>query len=314
MTPIGTICNKARNGHRKCKIIYNRVIHLRPAIARTTPVPVQSSGPVEVHMLSGHYHVFEAIAALKSFYRFCSVKYPLVFHDDGSLNPGDIANLNHHFPGIRVIQRREADERVDAYLESTHLRACAKLRHYHATCLRLFDFAMYAEGKPFLQMNSNVLFFRQPTELLAALDQPLSSWTDRYNQEEFDSYTWTAEQVKEHTGLVLLPRINVGLMCLRRDTSSFELFEKCAAIPMLPSMEKMMTYFYEQTLTAIESSRRGAKPFPPCYDIRGIMQKRGVEVTSEHYCHIYRPFFYRHFHNRVAPALKQPQGSSAGVR
>ena len=89
-------------------------------------------------------------------------------------------------------------------------------------------------------------------------------------------------------------------MCLRRDDESFALFEKCLKMPVL---EPSMVYFWEQSLTAIESSRRGAAPLGPEYDVVGVRQQKGQEVVSEHYCEKYRPVFYDHFCDRVAPEL-----------
>jgi hypothetical protein len=290
--------------------ICNRYTHLRTyvfrwhkvrqAVRESAPLTVGSGGPAEVHMLCSHRSIWEGIAALKSFYRFGQSRYPLVFHGDGSLRRRDIELIETHLPGVRVVPRKEADARVEGHLVERGLESCLRLRRAQKYQLKLFDFAVYADGKPFLQMDSDVLFLRPPHEVFAALEVPAAQWVDRYNVDCGTYYTWSAEEVKRRLNVELIPQINVGLMCLKRDVSCFEFYEHCLkAMPV----EGARTYFYEQTLTALESSRRGAQALPAAYDVADRLESTGAQVISQHYCSKYRPRFYDDFCERVAPAL-----------
>jgi hypothetical protein len=279
---------------------FPRQQRLKRNVASTPPIPVDASGPAQVHMLCSHSRLNDGIATLKSFYRFAPIKYPLVFHDDGTMHESDAAKLSRHFPGVRLIGRRESDPHVRGILRERGLTNCLKLREKQPHQLKLFDFVIYSQGRPFLQLDSDILFLRPPREVFDALAQPAGAWKDRYNMDCDEAYTWGIEQVKRETGIDLLPKINVGLMCLFRDPESFNYFEKWITMPVMPDRSE---YYLEQSLSAMETSRRGGEPLPREYDVAGIVQKQGREVISEHYCSTYRPLFYDHFSGRVAPEL-----------
>jgi hypothetical protein len=298
--PISSLPRKIRNRVVKFATYFPRQQKLNRTVAKTKPMPVDATGPAQVHMLCGHSRLADGIATLKSFYRFAPIRYPLVFHDDGTLTAGDGQTLSQHFPGVRVIWRRDSDPHVNGLLAQRGLKNCVALRAKQPHQLKLFDFVVYASGKPFIQLDSDILFLKAPTEVFDSLARPGSGWKDRYNVDFTESYTFGIEQVKRETGIDLLPNVNVGLMCLLRDESSFEQFEKWITMPVMPDRSE---YFLEQSLSAIESSRRGAAPLGPEYDVGGELQSKGGDVVSEHYCSTYRPYFYDHFCDRVAPTL-----------
>jgi hypothetical protein len=85
----------------------------------------------------------------------------------------------------------------------------------------LFDFADYADGILFLQMDSDILFYQDPIDIIAAASRSSAELVDRFNEDIVDSYTWSAEQVRETLQIDLLPRINVDVGLLRRDSKAF---------------------------------------------------------------------------------------------
>lgn len=274
---------------------------LRRALDRTAPVIVNDDGPVEVHMLCNHDRLHDGIASLKSFYRRVPAAFPLVIHDDGSFATESEGLLKRHFPGVRVIWRRDADAQVNPALREAGMERCLELRARFFMSLKLFDIPYFADGKRVLLLDSDVLFFSEPKAVLDALAAPEAAWTERFNADVSDGwYAFSEADVLAETGIAIVPRYNAGLVCMRRSPGCWNLYERCLGLTPLPHRG----WWLEQTLNAIESSRQGASALPEEYDVAGRHSSTGEPVVSEHYCGELRTRFYSDFCKVVANQLR----------
>jgi hypothetical protein len=149
-------------------------------------------------------------------------------------------------------------------------------------------------------MDSDILFYQDPVDIIAAASRSSAELVDRFNEDIVDSYTWSAEQVREALQIDLLPRINVGVGLLRRDSKAFDDYEGYLGMPVLDEGRR---YFLEQSLTAIASPRTGVTHLSPAYDVAGRLSPDSIGVISQHYCDRLRPKFYLHFCERLAGEL-----------
>jgi hypothetical protein len=138
----------------------------RRKILATQPVHTKNTDKGSVRYLVCHDQVVEAVWSAKSLLaedqmRTCN----LVFHDDGTLLSKDVAVLLYHFPCAKVIRRDEADVEMENVLPP----ACKALRDSLVLSLKLFDFAHFSDGGPYLALDTDVLFFREPVELYKGL-------------------------------------------------------------------------------------------------------------------------------------------------
>lgn len=300
-------------GFAKRKLL---VARFRQAVKATPPMTLDVGAHGQLHALTGRGGIFELVAAFKSFYRFAPVRHPLIVHDDGSLGERHIKFIQAHLPGTVVISRAEADRRILPVLRAAGFSRLEQLRARLVFTLKLVDLQVYAEGRPALYLDGDILFHQRPDLLFEMLDNVADPWVDRYNEDVVSSYAWDTGSVQRQAGIALRPRINAGLVCMRRPDyrSDFELFEHCLALETTPDR----FYYVEQTLNAIGLTRSGAEPLPPHYDVcfrhsfRGDYDRwlrtaeNGHAVTSQHYCGgwLQRQYFYRHFIEYVAPALR----------
>jgi hypothetical protein len=276
------------------------------------PTRVDADGPIEVHILCGRATVTDALAMLGSFYDRARVTYPLVIHEDGSFGDVERARFARHFPGARIILRRQADVEVPALLNAAGLHRCAAFRREQIYALKIFDLQHYGRGKRVLYVDTDVLFFTRPDALIDALNAPDDQWVDRYNEDVRNCYTWPAEQVRRETGIELLPRVNSGLLAVRLGAPNWAMYESWLGMPE-------RSFFTEQSLWAIHLSAVGARPLPSEYDVcfrhawegtdwnASLAAKRvGREVVTEHFCGGLgcRVLFYERFMQRVAGTLE----------
>ncbi len=242
------------------------------------------SSVCEVHVLTSAADYLNLIWALKSFYHYSRRSYALCIHDDGSLTSEQCSILKHHFPNARLIYRFLADETVLPRL--TDYPRCLEFRKTNQLSPKIFDFAAYLKSDRMLLLDSDILFFAEPTELLKRVEDP-QYCLNSVNQDVATAYTVEPAVVKEKCGFELCPRFNSGLGLIHRASLNLDWLEEFLALP------DIIGYFWriEQTLLALCSSRYGVELLPDAYNVR---REEGLNGSPcRHYVGRIRHLMYR---------------------
>jgi hypothetical protein len=174
----------------------------------TEPLKCNPASQTELHTLTCHDHVFMYITAIKSLLRFVS-DLAVVVHDDGSLTPKDIATIEHHVVGIKVIRRSEADEIVGKLLAP--YPKTATYRSAVINALEFTDHALLAGRDKVIITNSDTLFLRRPDEII--------QWLDSDNDEILCVYEKQPVQQAEFLTRMrssFPPHLTLALVCLNK--------------------------------------------------------------------------------------------------
>ena len=136
-----------------------------------------------------------------------------------------------------------------------------------------------------LLLDSDVLFFAPPVELLWRIDDPRYC-KNTANADVATAYTTDARTAGQYTGVELIERFNSGLGLIHRGSMRLDWIEEFLGIPGI------VGHFWriEQTLFALCSSRFGAEHLPPEYDVylsRGLGNR-----PSRHYLGAIRHLMY----------------------
>jgi hypothetical protein len=259
---IGSLILKVRQkfGHG-LRVAYWRDI-VRPRILRTRPIVDTTDSVCEIHVMTCAADWLNLLWALKSFYWVSRRHYALCIHDDGSLEPGQVDTLRSHFPMARVIDRKSADERLRDVL-SAYPR-CLQFRLTNLLAPKVFDFPAYLESERMLLLDSDVLFFAEPTALVQAIENPAYS-RNCFNADVDSSYTVEPAVVSRIAGIELKPRINSGLALIHRGSVRADWTEEFLQLPDI-----LDGHFWriEQTIYALCSSRFGVDLLPEEYQVR----------------------------------------------
>lgn len=233
---------------------------VRNQILDSNPIRNTSDNTCEIHVLTSANDWLNLVWALKSFYYFSQRDYALCIHDDGTLTEEQLKTLEYHFPNARIISRKEADAKVLALLEA-HPR-CLEFRKTNHLSPKVFDFAAYLQSDRMLLLDSDILFFAAPTELLNRIENP-DYQLNTLNADVASSYTVEPEVVKTHLGFDLAERVNSGLGLIHKRSLSFDWIEEFLGLP------NIIGHFWriEQTIYALCSSRFGVELLPPAYDV-----------------------------------------------
>ena len=280
---LGSLVLKVRQKYEHGpQVAYYRDV-VRPRILQTRPIKNTTDRTCEIHVLTYEKDWLNLIWALKTFYHYSNRRYALCIHDDGTLTDDNRATLQHHFPDARIIDRPSAD-RVVLDLLQPYPR-CLEFRKTNHLAPKVFDFAAYLESDRMLLLDSDVLFFAEPTALLHRTEDQ-NYILNTVNGDVKSAYTVDLTVVKATCNIELIERFNSGLGLIHKASMNFDWIEEFLALPDL------IGHFWriEQTLYALFSSRYGVELLPNEYTVQLDNNLQGL--PSRHYVGAIRHLMY----------------------
>jgi hypothetical protein len=280
---IGSLALKVRQKYEHGLQVAHYRDTVRPRILQTRPTTDTTDSTCEIHVFTCAKDWLNLIWALKSFYYNAKRSYALCIHDDGTLAPEHRDILRHHFPNARLIERPAADQYVFEKL-ANHPR-CLEFRKTNHLSPKLFDFPAYMETDRMLLLDSDILFFAEPTDLLKRIENPAYT-LNTVNGDTDSAFTVDPALVKEKCGFELLERFNSGLGLIHKESLDVDWIEEFLALPGI------IGHFWriEQTLYALCSSKFGVELLPPVYDVHLEGNIQGT--PSRHYVGAIRHLMY----------------------
>jgi hypothetical protein len=257
---------------------------IRPAILKAEPLTgTTDDGVCEVHVLTSGDDWLNACWAIRSFYRAAGRSYALCVHDDGTLSMSGYRAMRRQFPDARIVKRSQADAEVMPWLAS--YPRCAKFRHSNKLAMKVFDMMYYGKGNRWMLLDSDVLFFSYPTELLQRIENP-DYRLNSANADVASAYTVRSEDVRIACGFRPIERFNSGLCLFHRDSLRLEWLEEFLSLPDILSHP----WRIEQTLFALASSRFGVELLPGAYSVK--LDRSIGERPCKHYVGAIRNYMY----------------------
>jgi alpha-N-acetylglucosamine transferase len=143
----------------------------------------------------------------------------------------------------------------------------------------------YLESDRMLLLDSDVLFFQKPVDLLDRIENPDYRF-NVVNRDLASAYTVNPDTVKTLLGVDLVARFNSGLGLIHKSSLSFDWVEEFLSLP------NIIGHFWliEQTLYALCSSKFGVEFLPNPYNVR---LDKGINGSpSRHYVGRIRHLMY----------------------
>lgn len=260
---------------RNCLVWFGRIV-VCPIVIFFARRPDGEELPVSVHLLVSSKTWKIGLLAALSLEHFSGKRWRLVFHDDGSVSERAAAAILAKLPGARFVPRADAEQAVAQALAG--FPACLRNRSRHNLFLKFFDPIPFIEGEKYLVLDSDVFFFRRPTELLewAASDERKIL----FNRDVKEVYCLPRADIEAEMGVTLWDSFNSGLVCMRRDAIDLILSEK-----LLETFETRAHHpqFFEQTLYALCASQHGlGGELPRQYEVSWNMFRQ-PDAICRHY-------------------------------
>jgi hypothetical protein len=199
-------------------------------------------------------------------------------HGDGTLSNRSIEIVSKHFVNAKIIRRDDADAQMQGFLKGhTHLQKFRSKKDFHCA-LKLLDILFYSTGEQILVLDSDILFFKYPNQIIDGIEQEKPFFNSDYQS----AYVKGASKLFKAQNISLLPNVNAGLLFLNKvfylNHLSFmdEYFAKVASYPPPRNIN-----VHEQTLHAIMMSKSNATRLGENYQISRT--DIGKETVGHHF-------------------------------
>jgi hypothetical protein len=274
------------------RLLWLRFIR-RKAILRTPPLPCPDTARIEVHTQVCSRDWLNALWTLKSFGFSAKQPFKLLVLCDRTVPPEAFECFSTHFPGAHVFacDRPSAETRETFAQRFPDLFALREDGRFF-TLPKVMDSYAHRRSDVILTIDPDVLFFAEPTEMLADLD-PAREYFAHLNEPRLTSdpkgtYAIDAASLHAQFGIQLPTRFNCGLGSMNYTKMDWEFIQRVlAAVPPVPERAFML----DQTVIAIASLTQGWKPLSlDKYAIEPVDSLAGV--VARHYYSKTRDLMY----------------------
>jgi len=248
----------------------------RKRILFSKPIICNNNSEFEVHIITSEKDFLNSIWSLKTFYHYSWLRPKLVIHEDGTLSTSGIKMFLKHFVTCRIIKRKDANEDMKYFLANCKYSQKNRLNKDFFCALKLFDAFYYASTDKLLFLDSDILFFKKPDELIEYIKEGKPFFSSDYK----NAYAKPVSELNKVLGVDIIPKVNAGLMSLRRGYYSSNLnfienyFEKMEDLTQPRDINR-----HEQTLNAILLSKCKAIRLSDNYQISKEL------ITDKTICH-----------------------------
>lgn len=249
-TPLGRVRQSLRNGGPLAeRITEGERVKMEAAAATLPNLPeYPGTSPLTLHLMSGRRFWYQSLFCLHSFARAARTTIYPVIYDDGTLDQRCTDRLKKLGPRVVIHSIPELQSKLDKHLPADRFPALRDRWTHYPNIRKLIDVHLDSTGWK-LVIDSDLLFFRSPTQLLDWLAAPNALLHAVDCQE---SYGYSRQTMEELTGAPLPKRVNVGLCGLRSDTVNWvELEHWCSTL----IQRERTNYYLEQALVAMLASR-----------------------------------------------------------
>jgi len=273
-----------RNGPRFTR--WYLTCHSEGIMSWRNPFASREPGKVPVHFLTGRDQYKMCIWSIASFVKATQRNWSFHIHDDGTLRGGEEAPLRAMGLSARLHYRKRANDTVDKALVSYPL--CSEHRRRLPVAIKLYDFVLLTPGARYIMIDTDVLFFDAPTEILRWVDSGSESFF--FNEDVIEANLVSQDAALNLFGISLWPRVNVGLCCIPRAAMSLtdsEGFLRKSGMLTMPDI-----WTIEQTLYALHASKFNAGGLLPRGYELSISGARRPDGVCRHYVGAVRDRFY----------------------
>lgn len=235
---------------------FDRAAMIR-ATRSLTPLPYPADGAPEVHFLSGAGFWYQTAFCAYSLNIRLTSPLRVVVYDDGTLRPDQSSYLRRLLPGARIESNSRILDRIESCFPEKHFPTICQLRRTYPHIRKLTDIHVGRHGWK-LVLDSDMLFYREPTELLAWLTRPARSSIHMRDVE--NSYGYSANLMQELAGGPIPACVNVGICGLNSDELNWS---KIEAWCKLLIRREGLHYLLEQALVAMLGVERELELMPP---------------------------------------------------
>ena len=298
---------KMRAGYREAKRVikhgptYPWRRYIAPAsILHKQAIRVENAGDVTLCVLTSRNDWQPCLWSLVSFYELTGLRLPLLIYSDGSLDGNHVARIKSIFPDAGIIDPAAADAAVAGSL--SQFPNCRGFRLAQPCARRIIDLPILCKSKSILMLDSDILFFSRPEELVGQIESARSG-RFVFERDMQDAYFDSRASIRERFNIEVAAQVNCGIMLA--DISNFD-YARIEGWLGLAAIEKHP--WAEQTLWAMYAGQGRTTFLGKEYDVTMSEQIKSKTVMK-HYIKPIRDFMYTQGIPHLIRCLDQGQSS-----
>jgi hypothetical protein len=208
--PIQVLRDTLKTGVRRSAEITAGRKQMMSAAANLKEVVYPASARFDVYFLTGKKYWFQTAFCLHSLQQNAGINIHAFIIDDGSFDDDLEKDVKQQFPTtVSVVRSTTIQALLDEKLPETGFPVLRQRRIVYPHLRKLTDVHVLPGDGPKLVLDSDMLFFKKPIELLNWLSSPTKLLFMRDVEE---SYGYTNKLMAELTGTLTIPeRLNVGV-------------------------------------------------------------------------------------------------------
>jgi hypothetical protein len=189
-----------------------------------------------------------------------------------------LSRLRRHLPDARLLLQRDIEKTVIDWLTVNRCPRLISTRSMNGFMLKLIDVNLLSHAKSVLLLDSDVLFFRRPQELLDATTDPVGGLL--FQRDAGSTYNVTLDEARTELGIPLAPQINTGIALF--DKTSIDL-RRCEQLLDHPGVARQ-TGWIEQTLYALVASEQQQVRYLPSTYLVSLEREHNLSsLIARHY-------------------------------
>ena len=223
---------------------------------------------------------------LASWFHYTGRNWQVYVHDDGTLGAAHEEAIKSVLPSTIFVRKPDADSEMQAALSGYDL--CLKARDHYAPSLKFFDAWHYSDEKPYLVIDTDILFYDRPDMMLNWTDGELAgSW---FMDDLATSYVISPDEFYELAATKMWPKVNSGICMVQPGMIDLEFTERMLAES---NLLKRRGWTHEQGFFAMNASRvnEGGRLPSDLYEIT-LGTTRNPAADCRHYVGAVRDQFY----------------------
>lgn len=225
------------------------------AVAKHRPEKTteESKPAIEVSLMTGRKHAPLTMLALISLGRAAGRTVRPVIHSDGTLSAEDRGRLQTLFPRASFPNPEETREALDRTIPLKTHPFLRRVREGYLNLRKLTDIHAISRGWTVV-LDSDVVFYRKPAELLRAADE--RRWAHMVDCQT--SYGCPVSLLDKLAGCPVHPQLNAGLLHINSRDIDWDFLERSTRTILA---QAGFSYYLEQALLALLMAQKKGGTF-----------------------------------------------------
>lgn len=271
-------------------IDYQTQLQMEKAAYSLSTVKVDAlANPLEIHFLTGKKFWYQTCFCAYSMVQQAKINLRPVIYDDGTLEQKHVDEIQRIFPNAKIVLVTEIEDRLNQCLPASKFPYLRERRLQYPNMKKLTDIHAGSQSWK-LVLDSDMLFFHQPTFLLNWLNSPQQPC---YMLDIDSSYGYSNSLMLSLAQAEIPERLNVGICGLKSEEIDWEKLEFWCKT----TIEQEGTHYYqEQALTAMLMAGRACAVAPQEEYIVKPNREEAIapKAVLHHYVADSKPWYFRY--------------------